>query len=60
MIGIAFQTPAAAPRMTGGDFVSRRPRTRTVAGVLGNASFAGLHCAKVQIEDIPPVRAMAP
>jgi hypothetical protein len=59
MIGFAFQTPATAPRMFGGDFASRAPRTRVVGGLV-NATSAGLHCAKVQVEDIPPARAMAP
>jgi hypothetical protein len=60
MIGFVFQTPATAPRMFGGDLVSRAPRTRTVAGGLVNATYVGLHCAKVQSEDISPARAMAP
>ena len=60
MIGTVFQTPATAqqPRMCDGDFMSRTPRLRSVAGGLVNATSAGFHCEKV--EDIPPVRAMAP
>jgi len=60
MIGFVFQTPATAPRMFGGDLVSRAPRTRTFAGGLANPTSAGLHCAKVQVLDISPARAMAP
>ncbi|MDH3684924.1 MAG: hypothetical protein OEP95_01790 [Myxococcales bacterium] len=58
MIGTVFQTPATAPRTCDGDFMSRTPRLRSVAGGLVNATSAGFHGEKV--EDIPPVRAMAP
>ena len=60
MIGTVLETLAIAPRqwMCDGDFLSRTPRLRSVAGGLVNATSAGLHCEKV--EDIPPVRAMAP
>jgi hypothetical protein len=60
MIGFAFQTLAIAPRMHREELYSRNPRMRTITGGLVNASCAGLHCAKVQVEDIPPTRAMAP
>jgi len=62
MIGTVFRTPAIALRQlrrtSDGDFMSRTPHLRSVAGGFANATSADLHCAKV--EDIPPVRAMAP